>query len=71
VGPTTVTCPTCGRELEWAAAPFRPFCSERCRLIDLGAWFSEQRSIPDESAAAESASDEAAHAAAPDKPARP
>jgi endogenous inhibitor of DNA gyrase (YacG/DUF329 family) len=50
VSPATVTCPTCGRELEWAGAPFRPFCSERCRLIDLGAWFSEQRAIPDDSA---------------------
>jgi uncharacterized protein len=31
---------------------FRPFCSDRCRLIDLGAWFNEQHRIPDESAAA-------------------
>ena len=51
--PGTVSCPTCGRQLEWATAPFRPFCSERCRLIDLGAWFSEQRAIPDESTASE------------------
>ncbi|HYL02308.1 MAG TPA: DNA gyrase inhibitor YacG [Steroidobacteraceae bacterium] len=43
-----VRCPTCRRELEWDAAPFRPFCSERCRLIDLGAWLSEQRVIPGE-----------------------
>ena len=50
MSPATVTCPTCGRDLEWAGAPFRPFCSDRCRLIDLGAWFSEQRAIPDESA---------------------
>jgi endogenous inhibitor of DNA gyrase (YacG/DUF329 family) len=48
MSPATVACPTCGRELEWATAPFRPFCSERCRLIDLGAWFSEQRAIPDD-----------------------
>jgi len=53
MSPATVTCPTCGRELEWATAPFRPFCSERCRLIDLGAWFSEQRAIAGESAATE------------------
>ena len=52
MSPATVACPTCGRELEWTGAPFRPFCSERCRLIDLGAWFSEQRAIPDESAPA-------------------
>jgi len=46
-----VKCPTCGRQIEWSeAASFRPFCSERCRLIDLGAWLSEQRAIPGESA---------------------
>jgi endogenous inhibitor of DNA gyrase (YacG/DUF329 family) len=44
----SVKCPTCGRPTEWSAeSPFRPFCSERCRLIDLGAWVSEQRAIPD------------------------
>ena len=46
---TTVRCPTCGRVVEWReSAPWRPFCSERCKLIDLGAWASEQRSIPGE-----------------------
>ncbi len=45
---TKVKCPTCRRELDWSDSPFRPFCSERCRLIDLGAWLSEQRSIPGE-----------------------
>jgi uncharacterized protein len=30
-------------------SPYRPFCSDRCRLIDLGAWFSEKHAIPDES----------------------
>ncbi len=45
--PSTVPCPTCQRPVEWSdASPFRPFCSERCRLIDLGAWISEQRAIP-------------------------
>jgi uncharacterized protein len=39
--------------VEWSpASQYRPFCSERCRLIDLGAWFNEQHKIPDESAAA-------------------
>ena len=52
MSPATVNCPTCGRALEWAAAPHRPFCSERCSLVDLGAWFSEQRSIPGDSAPA-------------------
>jgi endogenous inhibitor of DNA gyrase (YacG/DUF329 family) len=46
---TTVRCPTCGRPVEWSASSaWRPFCSERCKLIDLGAWASEQRSIPGE-----------------------
>jgi len=46
-----VKCPTCKREIDWNASPFRPFCSERCRLIDLGAWLSEKRAIPAETAA--------------------
>ena len=44
--PARVTCPTCRRELDWTDAPYRPFCSERCRLIDLGAWLSGQHAIP-------------------------
>jgi uncharacterized protein len=51
VSSVRVNCPTCQRELEWETAPFRPFCSERCRLIDLGAWLTEQRAIPGEPAA--------------------
>ena len=47
----TLPCPTCQKPVEWSpAAKWRPFCSERCRLIDLGAWMSEQRSIPGEGA---------------------
>jgi endogenous inhibitor of DNA gyrase (YacG/DUF329 family) len=35
--------------VEWSPeSPFRPFCSERCKLIDLGAWVSEQRAIAGE-----------------------
>jgi hypothetical protein len=50
---TTVKCPTCRRPVEWVPeSVYRPFCSERCRLIDLGAWFSEERRIPDESTGA-------------------
>jgi len=34
-----VKCPTCGKSVVWdETSPFRPFCSERCKLIDLGAW---------------------------------
>lgn len=45
-----VLCPQCGTPVEWCTASrFRPFCSERCKLIDLGAWASEQYrvAIPD------------------------
>jgi endogenous inhibitor of DNA gyrase (YacG/DUF329 family) len=43
-----VKCPTCRREIDWSASEFRPFCSERCRLIDLGAWLTEKHAIPGE-----------------------
>jgi endogenous inhibitor of DNA gyrase (YacG/DUF329 family) len=40
--------------VEWSAeSVYRPFCSERCRLIDLGAWFGEQHRIPGDSAGAD------------------
>lgn len=43
-----VKCPTCGREVEWEGNEFRPFCSERCRLLDFGAWADEDYSLPAE-----------------------
>jgi len=44
---TTVNCPTCEAPVEWGPqSPSRPFCSERCKLIDLGAWAAEAHSIP-------------------------
>jgi endogenous inhibitor of DNA gyrase (YacG/DUF329 family) len=46
----SVKCPTCHREISWSESPFRPFCSERCRLIDLGAWLTEKHAIPGEPA---------------------
>lgn len=40
-------CPTCDQTLEWSPKnPFRPFCSEKCRLLDLGEWLSESYTIP-------------------------
>jgi uncharacterized protein len=45
-----VKCPQCGRPVPWSPeSTYRPFCSDRCRLIDLGAWLTEQHKIPDES----------------------
>lgn len=45
--PLTVTCPTCQDTVNWDdSSPFKPFCSERCKLIDLGDWASEKHTIP-------------------------
>ena len=42
----TVNCPHCQKPMEWDSNnPHRPFCSERCRLIDLGAWANEEYQI--------------------------
>lgn len=42
-----VLCPTCNARVKWSPGnEFRPFCSERCKLIDLGAWAAEQHRIP-------------------------
>jgi endogenous inhibitor of DNA gyrase (YacG/DUF329 family) len=42
-----VTCPHCGAAVEWGPqSKYRPFCSERCRMIDLGAWATEAYRIP-------------------------
>ena len=47
----TLPCPTCQKTVEWSPeARWRPFCSERCRLIDLGAWMSEKHAIPGDDA---------------------
>ncbi len=44
-----VACPQCGKEVVWSAKnPYRPFCSERCKLIDLGPWANEGYRIPEE-----------------------
>jgi endogenous inhibitor of DNA gyrase (YacG/DUF329 family) len=42
-----VACPTCRKSVPWTDdSRFRPFCSDRCRLIDLGAWAEERHHIP-------------------------
>ena len=45
-----VKCPQCGKDTEYSGNEFRPFCSERCKLLDLGAWADEEYNIPAESA---------------------
>jgi len=39
-------CPTCKREFKPAESTAMPFCSERCRLIDLGRWLDEGYTLP-------------------------
>lgn len=47
--PPVVNCPQCGKPVLWIETEtFRPFCSERCKLIDLGAWATESYAIPAE-----------------------
>jgi endogenous inhibitor of DNA gyrase (YacG/DUF329 family) len=47
----TVNCPRCGTATPWSEANAdRPFCSERCKLIDLGQWATEGYRIPQEEA---------------------
>lgn len=45
--PRIVACPHCGAPVPWTAqSRWRPFCSERCKLIDLGEWAAERYRIP-------------------------
>ncbi len=45
----TVNCPSCHIEVIWSnESPMRPFCSERCKMVDLGAWSSEEHVIEGE-----------------------
>ena len=42
----TVRCPMCKKEAPWEDNPHRPFCGERCKMRDLGAWAAGQYLIP-------------------------
>lgn len=41
-----VQCPNCKKKFEYYSSEFRPFCSEKCRLIDLGQWLDESYTVP-------------------------
>jgi hypothetical protein len=41
-----ITCPICKTVTTWEENPHRPFCSERCKLIDMGKWAGEEYRIP-------------------------
>jgi uncharacterized protein len=40
-----IKCPTCKREGDWFATPYGPFCSKKCKLVDLGKWFGEEQVV--------------------------
>lgn len=43
-----VSCPNCRKKFNYFDSEFRPFCCEKCRLIDLGQWLSESYAVPAE-----------------------
>jgi hypothetical protein len=53
----TPRCPTCREIIRWDGNEHRPFCSERCQLIDLGSWATEQYRVPGEPAEPETPDD--------------
>lgn len=52
-------CPTCNKQVVWADNPFRPFCSERCKLLDFDRWVSEDYRVPGRPVPNEETGDEA------------
>ena len=44
-GPLRIACPACGRRGNWFEGEFGPFCSRRCKLVDLGKWFGGEHAI--------------------------
>jgi len=58
----TVACPTCNQPVEWRPEnKLRPFCSERCKLIDLGEWAAEKYKVPAEDGFSEDEFDDAGY----------
>ena len=41
-----VKCPNCGKKFSYFESGFRPFCSERCKMVDLGQWLTESYTVP-------------------------
>ena len=42
---TDIACPVCKKRGDWFTGGFGPFCSKRCRLIDLGKWLNEEHAV--------------------------
>lgn len=54
-------CPTCNKQIPSQDNPFRPFCSERCKLIDLSKWVSEEYRVPGKPVRTEPVDDDEGH----------
>ena len=54
----TVRCPICRHAVTWEGNDWRPFCSKRCRLVDLGQWVTERYRVPGDDFVPEGAGDE-------------
>ncbi|GAB6075469.1 DNA gyrase inhibitor YacG [Desulfurobacterium crinifex] len=52
-----VKCPNCGKETTWENNPFRPFCSEKCKLADLSKWLNEEYALVSEEPVVEEETD--------------
>lgn len=52
-------CPVCDAAVDLVATPTVPFCSDRCRLIDLGRWLDEAYALPEPRSSADGEDDEA------------
>lgn len=56
--PATGSCPRCQSPVTWNDDfPERPFCSKRCKLLDLGAWLAEEHRLPGDETLAEPGSE--------------
>ncbi|MFT6068232.1 MAG: endogenous inhibitor of DNA gyrase (YacG/DUF329 family) [Bacteriovoracaceae bacterium] len=53
-----VKCPHCEKKFNYYEGKFRPFCTERCQMIDLGHWFDESYAVPTKEALSEEDIDE-------------
>ncbi|HLD74945.1 MAG TPA: DNA gyrase inhibitor YacG [Bdellovibrionota bacterium] len=56
--PENVKCPRCKQFIIWENNPYRPFCSEKCKLIDLGKWAEEKYRVPGEKVSQEETKDQ-------------
>lgn len=53
-----IKCPVCKKTTTWKENPNRPFCSEKCKLLDLGKWAAEEYKVPGENIGGRDAEEE-------------